>query len=558
MFNEILLPDPAQLCLDGLDIDDQSLILTLSTTSEQAICPYCSTVSKRVHSHYQRQPRDLPCFGYRVQLNLQVQRFFCVNEQCDHRTFSERLAKVIEPYARQTNRLAHQLQDVAFVTGGETGTRLLDRLGMPVSPDTLIRIIRDSPEPEVTTPRVLGVDDWAIRKGQNYGTILVDLEKQQPVDLLPESSAETLATWLKAHPGVEVISRDRGTEYIKGATDGAPEAIQVADRWHLLNNLRETLERYLDRDQACLKAAADKEPDEAKIDQSGPDFQSQDAVTPEAPSPEAEIPPPSHLTKAQQDKLARQTKRLARYEAVLELADYGLTNNEIARHLKIDAHTVSRYLTADSCPMYPEGRTRPSKLDPYMDYIDKRWQTGGHNATEIWREIRKLGFTGSRGLVAQWAAKERKHLPPKRSGPPPKKIVPWAPSRAAWLFIKAPDSLKPEEKEALDRMIQASDNAAQVYDLGQQFVTMIRDSTSATLTPWLETVFKSGISALIRFANGIKQDFAAVMAALTLPWSQGQVEGQINRLKLIKRQMYGRAKFDLLRKRVLQASISFG
>lgn len=557
MFTEILLPDPTQLCLDGLEIEDQVLILTLSTTSKQAMCPYCSTVSKRVHSHYQRQPRDLPCFGYRVQLNLQVQRFFCDNKQCDHRTFAERLATVLAPYARQTDRLAHQLQVVAFVAGGETGTRLLDKLGMPVSPDTLIRIIRDSPEPGVITPRVLGVDDWAIRKGQNYGTILVDLEKQQPVDLLKESSAETLATWLKAHPGVEVISRDRGTEYIKGATEGAPEAIQVADRWHLLKNLHETLERYLEGDQACLKAAAEKEPDVTKIEPSHPNFQSQAAITPEEPHPEAEISPSTPLTKAQQDKLARRTKRLARYDAVLELANYGLTHNEIARRLKMDAHTVSRYLKAGSCPIYPEGRTRPSKLGPYLDYIHKRWQTGCHNATEIWREICKLGFTGSRGLVAQWAAKERHHLPPKRSGPPPKKIIPWAPRRAAWLFIKAPDTLKPEEKEALDRMIQASDTAAQVYDLGQQFVTMIRDSASATLTPWLQTVFKSGISALIRFAKGIKQDFAAVMAALTLPWSQGQVEGQVNRLKLIKRQMYGRAKFDLLRKRVLQASISF-
>jgi len=556
LFSKILLPVSIQLCFDELEIDDQILIVTLSTSSTQAICPYCATVSGRVHSHYWRHPKDLPCFGYRVQLNLQIQRFFCDNIECRHRTFAERLIEAVMPYARQTNRLAEQLKEVAFVTGGESGTRLLDRLGMPVSPDKLLRIIRDSPEPEVTTPRVLGVDDWAIRKGQSYGTILVDLEKQQPIDLLSDSSSEALSNWLKTHPGVEIISRDRGAEYIKGASEGAPEAIQVADRWHLLKNLRDTLERYLESDQICLKAAADDE-HATNSEQSGQDSPVQESVMPDQTASEAHKPSSSQLTKAQQDKLARQAKRQARYDAVLELAEYGLSNKEIAQQLKMDAHTVSCYLKADSCPMYPDGRTRPSKLDPYMDYICNRWQTGCHNATEIWQEICKLGFTGSRGLVAQWAAQERKLLPPKRSGPPPKRIVPWAPSRAVWLFIKEPDSLKPEEKAALERMIQASDKAAKAYELGQQFVTMIRERTPDKLEFWLERLLESGITALIRLAKSLKQDFAAVKAALTLPWSQGQVEGQVNRIKLIKRQMYGRAKFDLLRKRVLQASIIF-
>lgn len=551
---KILLPEPTQLCLDELEIDDQSLILTLSTNSTQAICPYCTTVSERVHSYYWRHPKDLPCFGYSVQLNLQIQRFFCDNIECRHRTFAERLDQVVTPYARQTNRLAEQLQDIAFIAGGEPGTRLLARLGMPVSPDKLLQLIRDSPEPAITTPRVLGVDDWAIRKGQSYGTILVDLEKQQPVDLLSESSADALSTWLKTHPGVEIISRDRGSEYIKGATEGAPEATQVADRWHLLKNLRDSLERYFESDQICLKAAAGDE-NVPNSQQSDPDLPLHEPVMLDQAVSEAQERSSIQLTKAQQDKLARQTKRQTRYEAVRELAASGLTHQAIAQQLKMDTHTVSRYLQADCCPMYPEGRTRASQLDPYMDYIDQRWQTGCHNATEIWREIGKLGFTGSRGLVAQWAAQERKRLPPKRSGPPPKRIVPWAPSRAAWLFIKEPDTLKFEEKAALERMVQTSDQAAEAYKLAQQFVTIVRERTPDKLASWLDSLLESGIKALARLAKSLKQDFAAVNAALTLPWSQGQVEGQVNRLKLIKRQMYGRAKFDLLRKRVLQASI---
>lgn len=204
--------------------------------------------------------------------------------------------------------------------------------------------------------------------------------------------------------------------------------------------------------------------------------------------------------------------------------------------------------------MYPEDRTRSSKFDPFRDYITQRWQVGCHNATEIWREIYKLGFTGSRGLVARWAAQKRKQLPARGVEPPPPKVVPWAPSRAAWLFVKLPADLEPEDRAALERMLQASDKAAQIYALGQQFVTMVRDHQSEALVRWLEAVLESGISALVGLAKSLQQDLAAVMAALTLPWNNGQTEGQVNRLKLIKRQMYGRAKFDLLRKRVLQPS----
>lgn len=548
MLTNIFLPEPTQWQLESLEVDNQSLVIKLLTTSAQAVCPYCSTSSERAHSHYWRQPADLPCFGYRVKLNLQIRRYFCDNDQCTYTTFAERIPTVIAPYARRTDRLIDHQQAIAFAAGGEAGTRLMVQLGMPASPDSLLRVIRDTPEPAVTTPRVLGVDDWAIRKGQSYGTILVDLEKQQPVDLLPDRSAETFAAWLTAHPGVEIISRDRATDYIKGATDGAPEATQVADRWHLLKNLREAIERYLDRDQPCLKAAAEKEP-VAMSEPTEPEFQQPEMIQPD--EPEGEPAQSGKLTKAHQDRLARRAKRLARYEAVLELQHYGLTNTEIARRLNMDPHTVGRYLKAERCPLYPEGRTRPSKLDPYRDYISQRWQAGCHNATEIWREIGRLGFTGSRGLVAQWAAQQRQQLRSTQSEPPPPKVTPWAPSRAAWLFAKPPDNLAPEDKAALVRMIQASDKAALVYTLGQQFVAMIHDRQPEALVPWLTAVFESGIGALIRLAKGIQQDFQAVEAALSLPWSNGQTEGQVNRLKLIKRQMYGRAKFDLLRKRVL-------
>jgi transposase len=223
MLHQILLPKESQLRLDSIEIKEQMIVISVASTNQQENCPHCQETSPRIHSHYRRRPADLPLAGHTVRLQISVNRFFCS-------TFAERMPELLKPYARRTNRLMQNQLQAAFVLGGEASARLLTLMGMPVSGDTLLRFIRCSPESEVTTPRVLGIDDWAKRKGQDYGTLLVDLENRQPVDLLDERSAASLAEWLKAHPGVEIISRDRGTEYIKGATEGAPDAIQVADR----------------------------------------------------------------------------------------------------------------------------------------------------------------------------------------------------------------------------------------------------------------------------------------------------------------------------------------
>ena len=237
MIENVLLPDKAKLCLDKIEIGEESILLSVSSNNPMSLCPSCGMPSDHVHSHYQRCLGDLPLVGFTVYLDMNVRRFFCDNNDCKQSIFTERIPYMLASYARRTNRLASQQRQVAFALGGEAGASLLAIMGMAVSPDTLIRLIRKTPEAEIETPKVLGIDDWAKHKGQSYGTILVDLEKHRAIDLLPERSTELLATWLKEHPGVEVISRDRGAEYIKGATEGAPGAIQVADRWHLLSNL---------------------------------------------------------------------------------------------------------------------------------------------------------------------------------------------------------------------------------------------------------------------------------------------------------------------------------
>ena len=377
------------------------------------------------------------------------------------------------------------------------------------------------------------------------------------MDLLPDRSAELVAEWLREHPGVEIISRDRGSEYIKGATDGAPDAIQVADRWHLLTNIRDALKRLLESKRACLRAAADK----ANLTEAPPREQKEPSVShaekpiegTETIEAVAEFPDASaKLTKAEKRKLERQARRQERFEVVKELHGQGLYIAEIARQLNMDWKTVSKYVQADECPLYPGKRSRrPRKLDPYKEYITERWQSGCHSSTEILHEIRQLGYDGSQSIMMDWVAKTFKPARPSRSRLPTKTIVPWSTSRGSWLLVKKKDELTEEDKQALERMKQADGKVAEAYDLGQRFTEMVRERQHEALLPWLEDATNSGIDALKQFAKGITQDLDAVTNALLLPWSNGQTEGQVNRLKLIKRQMYGRANFDLLRRRVL-------
>src|SRR5208282_5607207 len=247
---------PLALQSTCLQIRPNQVVITLTPVAEACPCPFCGQRSSRVHSHYRRTLHDLPAHGQVVRLVLLLRRFFCDHPDCPCQTFAEPLPGIAARHARKTGRLVKALEDVGFTAAAEPGARLASRLGMPVSGDTILRLIRRAAAPVTGTPKVLGVDDWALRKGQTYGTILCDLESHCPIELLPERSAEGLVHWLEEHPGAEVISRDRGGEYARGASIGAPDAVQVADRWHLLHNLTDALQRGIDRRQSLLAEAA--------------------------------------------------------------------------------------------------------------------------------------------------------------------------------------------------------------------------------------------------------------------------------------------------------------
>jgi transposase len=250
-----LLGAPEGSCLIRACLDVESLTVHLATTAPTAACPVCGSEARRVHSRYTRRLDDLPCLGRRVRLQVAVRRFACPQTDCPRRIFTERLPGFAAPWARTTDRLRQTETDIGSSLGGEAGARLAARMAITTSPDTLLRRVKRRKNEPAELPRVVGIDDWAWRKGQRYGTIVVDLERSDVIDLLPDREADTVAAWLKAHPGIEVVSRDRSAAYAQAATEGASQAKQVADRWHLLKNLREAVERVLERHSAVVSAA---------------------------------------------------------------------------------------------------------------------------------------------------------------------------------------------------------------------------------------------------------------------------------------------------------------
>jgi len=412
---------------------------------------------------------------------------------------------------------------------------------MATSVDTLLRLIRKTPVPDYPTPRVLGVDDWAKHKGMTYGTLLVDLERHQPVEVLPDRQAATLADWLRAHPGIEIISRDRAGAYAEGAAQGAPHALQVADRWHLLKNLSDVLSRVLERHRRALQQLT--HPVNTTEPLSNPSHELSD------PSPLS----PAAAARARQ----RRELRYQRYQQVCALRQQGWTLGAIAQTTGLCRKTLRRWLRAEHFPELRR-RRRSSRLDPYKPYLLERWNEGCWTAAQLERELRAQGYAGSMTILRDFVRQLRQAqgLPPGRRTLALQHLAPehpprLTPLRAACLALDRPERWQDDERALVEQIRHLDPEIETALELTQAFALMIRQRQPDALDPWLDRAAHSALAPLRAFAAGIRRDYAAVKAALTVEWSNGQVEGQVNRLKFIKRQMYGRAGFDLLRKRVL-------
>jgi transposase len=545
-----LLADPAAIRLTYIRSAAASITIVVKTTLPHSSCPLCGSDSTLVHSRYVRRIADLPWQGVSVKLELHTRRFRCNDELCPRRIFCERLPQVVADYARKTVRLNDALRLIGFLIGGESGARAAIRLGIGVSPDTLIRRVRQTVTPMMPTPRVLGVDDWAKRKGRSYGTILVDLERRRPVDLLPDRETGTLAAWLKAHPGIEVVTRDRSRAYAEGITGGAPHALQVADRFHILKNLSEALERLLTRQHQFVRAAVQP-----------PAASSQPLPLPQ---PQGEPPTITEQTflpplRPRPGVAERRDNSLASYKEVVRLKCEGLSTEEIAPRVGKRPRTVRHWLQPGK---FRELRKhRRSRLDPYLPYISVRWEEGCRNVSQLWRELVERGYRGSCKSLNNYL--HRQPAPPLATQPQGRKSaqvrrdtplmsVP-GPRRAVWMLLK-PEKLKEAEQQTVENLCRLSPEVAQATELAGSFFQMVRERQADYLSDWIAEVKSSQLPELKAFARGLEQDRAAIEAALREELSNGQTEGQVHRLKLLKRQLYWRAKFDLLRAKVLFAA----
>jgi len=508
------------------------------STSTKVICPKCGQQSVTIHGWYKRHPQEVSCVGRNVHLCLRVKRFRCLNTNCERQTFAEPLSGWLHAFARRTNRLTEILYGMSMEVGAEVSSRILKCLQIQVSADTLLRVLRRK-RPIVEEPdlRVIGVDDWAFKRGRSYGTIIVNLETHRVVDLLPDRTAETLAIWLQAHPTIEWVARDRSTDYSAGIRQGAPQAIQVADRWHLLLNLRQMMERYLTLIDASLQTLPVFADYQAVLDLRRTVF-----------------------IRTNGEMIASSQKRdehVAFYQHIQQKRQEGWNISQLAHELHCHPATIRKYFYATTFPERKAHRLGHSMLDPYLPYLQQRVQAGCENGQQLWREIQKQGYPGSNRQVMKWLHLQRtqisQHTPfSKRLEKPLSKTKSGLPSskQLAWLLVRDTATLSKTDQILLAHL-QQSEPLSNAYHHIQRFVSMIKNRAVEYFDDWLVDSDNQPVYQIQTFAMGLRQDYAAVRAALETHWSNGQTEGQVNRLKFIKRQMYGRAKFDLLRLRVL-------
>jgi transposase len=434
---------------------------------------------------------------------------------------------------------------MGFALGGEAGARLGKHLSIPGSPETILRLVKQPQLPAACSLRVVGIDDWSWKRRLRYGTLICDLESGKPIDVLPDREVTTVSAWFENHPTVEIVSRDRSSEYEAAIRKGAPQALQVADRWHIGKNLADSVQTLLARFRAEIRcglhvqAMSEQEREETE------------------PVPEEERRPPrSHGVQLARE--GRRAQKLDRYTQVVELHQQGLRVADIASRVGISERTVHRWLRNSSFPEARRRRRRPSLIDPCERFVLSWWQEGNRNGAQLYRELISRGYRGSSKAMYNYLAtlrtpqsdsskstpsrpRERKSIP---SSPAP--LENYSAQRATWLFVCQPEKLDERQQAELALIRQASPSAETAYRLAQAFMHMIREQTGQQLDTWRSSVTASHLPELESFAKGIQQDKAAVLAGLTWPWSTGPVEGHVNRLKLIKRSMYGRAKLPQL------------
>jgi transposase len=487
------------------DVEDAGeVIVVRARTRDGAVaCPGCGAETSRVHGYHERTAADVPVDGRRVVVKVRARRMRCPALGCKTQTFREQVSGVLERYQRRISRLTAQVSAVARELAGRASARLLPALGIGVSRHTALRVLLRITLPALEVPRVLGIDDFALRRGLAYATILIDAETGRRVDVLEGRTADVVEDWLRGHPGAEVVTRDGSGAYGEAVRSALPGAVQCGDRWHLWHLLAEASAKEVAAHSACWAEGA--------------------------PLREGK----------------RAETNLERWQQVRDLRSQGAGLLDCSRRLGLALNTVKRYDQADK----PErlrraAQYRPTLVDPYRDYLrERRLEEPGVPVQQLLREIRERGYPGSSNLLVRYinqgrADAERPHM---------------APRKAAQIMLTRPDNLTDAQRETAARLASACPEMKALASLIGSFAAMLAPdpANEEKLQQWITHARTADLPNVRSFTRGLDLDIKAATAALTLPHHNGRTEGVNCKTKMIKRQMFGRAGFELLRHRIL-------
>ena len=511
-------------------ISSDGITLHLHGKRKTAQCPECFKRSDSVHSCRRRRIQHLPCSGQTLWLVFSVRHWYCRNPACSRKIFAESLAPFAGSHQQSSQALQNLQRQLGLIAGGEAGKRAATAAGLRCSADTLLRRVINTPETKQSGAPHVGIDEWAWHRGHCCGMLIVNLDTHRPLVLLPGRDQRTLATWFRKYPEIQVVSRDRSGVYATAAREGAPQARQVADRWHLLKNIGDEPERMMYRHIPLIRLVASE-------------------LSPKkSPEPELSVPAAS-LRRPERLKQQTRKKRHQRWTEVMALYNKGCSFREISRITGLSRVTVSRWVRSGT---FPEMSTRPPKrglLDPWREWLKEQREIGKYNASRIWREMVARGVTGSETIVRDAVAKWRKGwIPPITTAARPPSVSRVSRWLMPWRIIRGEENYA---SRFISLMCEKEPELKIAQQLVLKFYRILKTQNKSQLSSWFTRVHESGSAELRRVAAGMEADAAAICEAISSRWSNGVVEGHINRLKMLKRQMYGRAGFELLRQRVM-------
>lgn len=506
---------PRGFVVESAYYEGNKVVITVRASGSVGLCPSCGAVSRRVHSRYRRRVTDLPLSGRIVQLLVIARRFRCDAVLCGRQIFTERFAEeVLAPSARRTARMESIVHHLGLALGGRPAAGFAKRLMLPVSKDTLLRVVRRRSRPPTDPLRVIGIDDWAWRRNHRYASIICNLERRRIVTLLPDREPATAQAWLAGHPMIAIVARDRGGGYGEAAAKALPHAVQVADRWHLMENASRAFLDAIRKSMRQIRTVIGA----TTID-------------------------PKLLTAAERLQHEGYLRREETNAAILALSKNGKPIKQIVRLTGHSRKLVRQVIRGERHDVF---RTRQSSVDLHLAWLDDQWTSGCRNGAELWRRLKARGFRGSLRVISEWSTRRRRA---ERADAQNLQRIPSARTIARLMTIGR-DLLTKAEAVTIAAIEAGVPSVVEARDLIAEFHMMIRRKAVEGLTRWIE---RARIGLVASFASGVVRDEAAVRAAITSPWSNGQTEGQITRLKLVRRQMYGRGNIDLLQARLIGA-----